>query len=79
MSAFLFITQPSGTFSVKIREERELCCDDMVVAAGDRDNGIARSLLQVATLESEDPLSNIAVVRLAATGNMSSLRHRYYA
>ena len=60
------------------REERELCCDDLVVACGAVPFDYAASLLRVAELSRTSTLPRyVAAVSLLATGNKpSNLRRR---
>lgn len=73
----LFFFHPAIWFlSSRIRREREVCCDDRVVTAGGHAERYAKSLLRMAEISVADPLSDVALVSLAATGKRSDLRHR---
>lgn len=73
----LFFFNPAIWYlSYRIRAEREICCDDCVVACGGQAERYANSLLRMAEISVADPLSGVALVSLAATGRRSDLRHR---
>jgi ankyrin repeat protein/beta-lactamase regulating signal transducer with metallopeptidase domain len=76
VEAFLFFHPLIWYLSWRIRQERELCCDDLVLAAGRSADTYARSLIRMAELGIEDPIGTVAVVTLAASGDRSTLRHR---
>ena len=83
IESLLFFHPAMWWVSHRIREEREHCCDDLVVACGAKPLDYAKSLLRVAELSragrgSPDPaLGSVAAVSLLATGNKpSSLRQR---
>ncbi|HVT88103.1 MAG TPA: ankyrin repeat domain-containing protein [Tepidisphaeraceae bacterium] len=76
LEALLFYNPAIWYLSRHIREERELCCDDLVTAAGEPSNRYAHSLMRVAELVAADPASNIALVSLAATGQRSNFHRR---
>jgi ankyrin repeat protein/beta-lactamase regulating signal transducer with metallopeptidase domain len=76
VEAFLFFHPAIWFLSRRIRVERELCCDDLVVAAGRDPQLYARSLLRIMELGASDPLTDVTLVQLAATGERSQLRHR---
>lgn len=78
IESLLFFHPAVWWVSHRMREEREHCCDDLVVACGAIPLDYARSLLRVAELSRTSRLSNsVTAVSLLATGNRpSSLRQR---
>ncbi len=78
IESFLFFHPAVWSLSSSISDERESCCDEMVVAAGEAPDAYAQSLTDVARLEllrmRASPLT------LAATGDRpSKLRQRVLA
>ena len=78
IESLLFFHPAMWWVSHRIREEREHCCDDLVVACGAMPLDYAKSLLVVAELSRASKLRrSVAAVSLLATGDKpSSLRQR---
>ena len=79
IESLLFFHPAMWWVSHRIREEREHCCDDLVVACGAMPLDYAKSLLVVAELSRASQLRrSVAAVSLLATGNQkpSNLRQR---
>lgn len=76
LESFFFYHPATWYLSLRIRAERELCCDDCVLAAGGQAEQYAKSLLRMAEISISDPLTNVKLVALAATGRRSELRSR---
>jgi beta-lactamase regulating signal transducer with metallopeptidase domain len=78
IESLLFFHPAVWWISNCVREEREHCCDDLVVACGAVPFDYAASLLRVAELSRPMTLrTSVAAVSLLATGSEpSSLRHR---
>jgi beta-lactamase regulating signal transducer with metallopeptidase domain len=78
IEAFLFFHPAVWYVSRLVRAERELCCDDLVVATGGKATLYASSLLQIAELclrfKSVSTIPNAAALGL--TDRSSSLSHR---
>ncbi len=75
--ALLFYHPAVWYLSRGIRQEREICCDDRVTAAGGDPECFARALVRVAEISVADPLSDTLVAQLAATGtSRSQLKRR---
>ncbi len=78
IESLLFFHPAMWWVSHRIREEREHCCDDLVVACGAMPLDYAKSLLRVAELSRASKLRrSVAAVSLLATGDQpSNLRQR---
>ena len=78
IESLLFFHPALWWVSHRIRDEREHCCDDLVVACGAMPLDYAKSLLRVAELSRASKLRrSVTAVSLLATGdNPSSLRQR---
>jgi hypothetical protein len=78
IESLLFFHPAVWWVSHRVREEREHCCDDLVVACGAMPLDYAKSLLRVAELSRASKLRrSVAAVSLLATGDKpSSLRQR---
>ncbi|MBC7819310.1 MAG: M48 family metalloprotease, partial [Planctomycetaceae bacterium] len=78
IESLLFFHPAVWWVSHRVREEREHCCDDLVVACGAMPLDYAKSLLRVAELSRTSKLRrSIAAVSLLATGDKpSNLRQR---
>ncbi|MFM9962446.1 MAG: M56 family metallopeptidase [Planctomycetaceae bacterium] len=78
IESLLFAHPAVWWVSHRIRDEREHCCDDLVVACGAMPLDYAKSLLRVAELSRTSMLGrSIAAVSLLATGDKpSNLRQR---
>ena len=78
IESLLFFHPAVWWVSHRVREEREHCCDDLVVACGAMPLDYAKSLLRVAELSRASKLRrSVAAVSLLATGDRpSSLRQR---
>lgn len=84
VESFLFFHPAVWWVSRRIRDEREHCCDDLVISCGAQPLDYAQSLLRVAELSREAQqqrphpgLRPIATVSLLATGDRpSTLRQR---
>jgi beta-lactamase regulating signal transducer with metallopeptidase domain len=78
IESLLFSHPAMWWVSHRIREEREHCCDDLVVACGAMPLDYAKSLLVVAELSRASQLRrSVAAVSLLATGDKpSNLRQR---
>lgn len=76
VEAFTFYHPVSWILSRQLRHERELCCDDAVIAAGGSAECYAEALLRMVEISFADRPTNVDLVRLAATGDVSGLRVR---
>ncbi|MBC7819647.1 MAG: M56 family metallopeptidase, partial [Planctomycetaceae bacterium] len=78
IESLLFFHPAMWWVSHRIRDEREHCCDDLVVACGAMPLDYAKSLLVVAELSRASQLRrSVAAVSLLATGDQpSNLRQR---
>lgn len=78
IESLLFFHPAVWWVSNRVREEREHCCDDLVIACGALPFDYAASLLRVAELSRPSTLRPaVAAVSLLATGNKpSNLRQR---
>jgi beta-lactamase regulating signal transducer with metallopeptidase domain len=78
IESLLFFHPAVWWVSNRVREEREHCCDDLVVACGAVPFDYAASLLRVAELSRPTMLRPaVAAISLLATGHKpSNLRHR---
>ena len=78
IEALLFFHPVVWLVSRQIRLERELCCDDLVVATLGQSHAYADSLVQLAelSLRPRFPGQLAAVAATAATGQPSQLRYR---
>lgn len=76
LEAFLFYHPVAWILGRQIRDEREKCCDDMVLAAGSDRELYAQALVHMAEISVADPISRVRLVALAATGDVSQLRGR---
>ncbi|MFA6241573.1 MAG: HEAT repeat domain-containing protein [Candidatus Hydrogenedentales bacterium] len=76
VEAFLFFHPAVWYVSRRIRYERELCCDDLVVKQGGEARAYAESLIAAATLACQGRLAPASLAALSATDNPSQLRRR---
>lgn len=78
IESLLFFHPAMWWVSHRVREEREHCCDDLVIACGAMPLDYAKSLLKVAELSRTSKLRrSLSAVSLLATGDKpSSLRQR---
>ncbi|MDB5339888.1 MAG: blaR1 8 [Planctomycetaceae bacterium] len=77
VESVLFFHPAVWWLSNQIRVERELCCDDLVLACGAQPLDYAQSLLRVAELSRMSKLNrSVSAVSLLATGQPSKLRQR---
>ncbi|MBX7255555.1 MAG: HEAT repeat domain-containing protein [Candidatus Hydrogenedentes bacterium] len=76
IEAFLFFHPAVWYVSRRIRFERELCCDDLVVKQGGEARAYAESLIAAATLACKGKMAPASLAALSATDNPSQLRRR---
>lgn len=76
IEAFLFFHPAVWYVSRRIRFERELCCDDLVVKQGGEARAYAESLIAAATLACQGKMAPASLAALSATDNPSQLRRR---
>lgn len=76
VEAFTFYHPVSWILSRQLRYERELCCDDSVIAAGGNAAAYINALLRMVELSCDNRPTDVMLLQLAATGNISELRRR---
>ncbi|HMB94870.1 MAG TPA: ankyrin repeat domain-containing protein, partial [Tepidisphaeraceae bacterium] len=75
LEAFLFYHPAVWYLARAVRKEREICCDDMVVAVSGSSQKYASSIVRAMEINAADPLTNVAV-SLSLADKQTDLRYR---